>query len=49
MDRPFFIVLADDHVLFRRELRKILEEIPGIKVTGEAGNRRDPTHQVTLP
>jgi DNA-binding NarL/FixJ family response regulator len=41
MDRPFFIVLADDHVLFRRELRKILEEIPGIKVTGEAGNRRE--------
>jgi DNA-binding NarL/FixJ family response regulator len=41
MDRPFLIVLADDHVLFRRELRKILEEIPGIKVTGEAGNRRE--------
>jgi DNA-binding NarL/FixJ family response regulator len=41
MERPFLIVLADDHVGFRRELRKILEEIPGIKVTGEAGNRRE--------
>ena len=41
MDRPYPIVLADDHIRFRRELRKILEEIPGIKVTGEAGNRRE--------
>jgi DNA-binding NarL/FixJ family response regulator len=41
MDRPYCIVLADDHVGFRREVRKILEEIPGVKVTGEAGNRRE--------
>lgn len=41
MDRPYFILLADDHVGFRREVRKILEEIPGVKVTGEAGNRRE--------
>lgn len=41
MDRPYFIVVADDHVRFRQELRKILEEIPGIKVTGEAGNRQE--------
>jgi DNA-binding NarL/FixJ family response regulator len=39
MDRPYSILLADDHVGFRREVRKILEEIPGVKVTGEAGNR----------
>ena len=41
MDRPYKILLADDHVGFRREVRKILEEIPGVKVTGEAGNRRE--------
>jgi DNA-binding NarL/FixJ family response regulator len=41
MDRPYGIVLADDHAGFRRELRKILEEIPGIIVMGEAGNRRE--------
>jgi DNA-binding NarL/FixJ family response regulator len=41
MDRPYFIVLADDHIQFRREMRKILEEIPGVKVTGEAGNRSE--------
>ena len=41
MDRPYYILLADDHVGFRREVRKILEEIPGLKVTGEAGNRRE--------
>ena len=41
MDRPYYIVLADYHAGFRREVRKILEEIPGVKVTGEAGNRRE--------
>jgi DNA-binding NarL/FixJ family response regulator len=41
MDRPYCILLADDHAGFRREVRKILEEIPGVKVTGEAGNRRE--------
>jgi DNA-binding NarL/FixJ family response regulator len=41
MDRPYCILLADDHVGFRREVRKILEEIPDVKVTGEAGNRRE--------
>jgi DNA-binding NarL/FixJ family response regulator len=39
MDRPYDILLADDHVGFRREVRKILEEVPGVIVTGEAGNR----------
>jgi two-component system, NarL family, invasion response regulator UvrY len=39
MDRPFYVLLADNHAGFRREVRKILEEIPGVKVTGEAGNR----------
>ena len=41
MDHPYHILLADDHVGFRREVRKILEEIPDVKVTGEAGNRRE--------
>jgi len=39
MDRPYYIVLADKHAGFRREVRKILDEIPGVKVAGEAGNR----------
>ena len=41
MDDPYCILLADDHVGFCREVRKILEEIPGLKVTGEAGNRQE--------
>jgi DNA-binding NarL/FixJ family response regulator len=41
MDRPYSVVLADDHVRFRREMRKVMEEIPGIIVTGEAGNRQE--------
>jgi DNA-binding NarL/FixJ family response regulator len=39
VDRPYYILLADDHAGFRREVRKILEEIPGVRVTGEAANR----------
>jgi DNA-binding NarL/FixJ family response regulator len=35
----YSIVLADAHARFRREMRKILEEQPGLKVSGEAGNR----------
>ncbi len=41
MERPYSIILADDHVGFRREVRKILEEIPNVKITGEASNRRE--------
>ncbi len=33
------IILADSHVRFCRELRKILAEHPGLKVVGEANNR----------
>jgi DNA-binding NarL/FixJ family response regulator len=32
------VVLADDHALVRRGTREILEEDPGIRVTGEASN-----------
>lgn len=39
MEHPYYILLADDHVRFRRAVRNILEEIPGVRVTGEAGNR----------
>lgn len=35
---PYRIVLADDHILFREGIKKIAEVIPGIKVTGEAGD-----------
>lgn len=38
-DGHYAIILADSHVRFRRELRKILEEHPGLKVSGEANNR----------
>jgi two-component system, NarL family, invasion response regulator UvrY len=41
MAHPYGILLADDHVGFRREVRKILEEIPGVKITGEAGNPQE--------
>jgi two-component system response regulator NreC len=41
MNRPYSIVLADDHIQFRREMKKMMAEIPGIKVTGEAGNRAE--------
>jgi DNA-binding NarL/FixJ family response regulator len=37
----YSIVLADAHSRFRREMRKILEEHPDLKVQGEAGNREE--------
>ena len=32
------IVLADDHVLFRQGLKRMLEEVPNVGVVGEAGD-----------
>ena len=34
--KPYTIVLADDHTLFRRGVRKIIEEVEGLEVVGEA-------------
>lgn len=36
--RPYPIVLVDDHVLFRRGVKKIIEEVEGLKVVGEAND-----------
>jgi len=33
---PYRVILADDHVLFRQGIRKIISEMPGINVVGEA-------------
>jgi DNA-binding NarL/FixJ family response regulator len=41
VDRTYNVLLAVDHVGFRREVKKVLEEIPGLSVEGEAGNRRE--------
>ncbi len=32
------VVLADDHVLFRQGVRRIMEQVPDLEVTGEADN-----------
>ncbi len=34
--RPYRVILADDHALFRAGVRRILQEIPGLEVSGEA-------------
>jgi DNA-binding NarL/FixJ family response regulator len=36
--KPYRIVLADDHVLLRQGLKKILEKTADLEVVGEAGN-----------
>jgi DNA-binding NarL/FixJ family response regulator len=41
MGGQYPVVLADAHLGFRREMRKILEEHPDIKVAGVAGNRQE--------
>ncbi len=33
---PYTIVLADDHALFRQGVKKIIEEVDGLQVVGEA-------------
>jgi DNA-binding NarL/FixJ family response regulator len=35
---PYSIVLADDHVLFRQGVKKIIEEVDGLQVVGEAND-----------
>ena len=39
--KPYRIVIADDHVLFRQGLSRILQEMDGIEVVGEAGDGRE--------
>ncbi len=39
--RPLRVLLADDHALLRAGVRALLEKLPGIEVTGEAGNARE--------
>jgi two-component system, NarL family, response regulator NreC len=34
--KPFCVILADDHAMFRQGVRRILEELPGVEVVGEA-------------
>lgn len=36
--KPYTIVLADDHLLFRQGVRRIIEEHPQFRVIGEAGD-----------
>ena len=38
MDRPYKIILAEDHQIFRELIRKSLGEIEGIEVVGEVGD-----------
>lgn len=38
MTGTYRIILADDHVLFRQGLMKIMEGMPGLEVVGEAGD-----------
>jgi DNA-binding NarL/FixJ family response regulator len=35
---PYRVVIADDHVMFRHGLSKILEDMEGIEVVGDAGD-----------
>ena len=32
------VVLADDHLLFREGMKRLIEEMPGVEVVGEAGD-----------
>jgi DNA-binding NarL/FixJ family response regulator len=38
MVKPYCVILADDHILVRRGLRRILEEKPNLEIVGEVGD-----------
>lgn len=38
MQKNYRIVLADDHTLFRQGIRRLIEELPGLEVCGEASD-----------
>ena len=38
MASPFKIVLADDHVMFRRGVRSLIQGMDNVEVVGEAGD-----------
>ncbi len=38
MNSPFSILLADDHVMFRRGIRSIIQTLPDVEVVGEASD-----------
>ncbi len=38
MESPFKILLADDHVMFRRGVRSLIQEMENVEVVGEAGD-----------
>lgn len=37
MRADYHIILAEDHVKFREEIKKIINEIPGVQIVGEVG------------
>lgn len=41
MSRPITVLLVDDHEVVRVGIRTLLDEQPGIRVVGEAGNVQD--------
>ena len=42
---PIRVLLADDHALFRKGVRTLLEQMPGIEVVGEAVNGQEAVGQ----
>jgi DNA-binding NarL/FixJ family response regulator len=41
VNQPLAIAVADHHAMFRREMRKIIEELPDVAVIGEVADREE--------
>jgi len=41
MKKPFSVVIADDHALYREGMKSLLSSHPDLKVVGEAGDGRE--------
>ena len=41
MNTVYRVIVAEDHVRFRNEIKKIINDIPGVEVSGEVGEGRE--------
>jgi DNA-binding NarL/FixJ family response regulator len=48
LTKPVTIILADDHVLVRRGIRKVIEEKPGFQVIAEASDGVELLEQLAI-
>ncbi len=44
LEKPYRVLIADDHVVVRRGVRAMLETLPGVEICGEASDGNQTMH-----